>query len=150
VNFAKGYKEAQLWVRENTDISALFFPEPTTFHGWRAYAQRSSFGTIFEWLADSWLYNRDFPLFTEGQKRFAEFGINLKDYYEQPGNVAGKLAKAASEIYYSSDDSWRLSIAERYGIDYFVMKKELMVRKIDLPVAFENEQVVIYKVEQLH
>ena len=45
--------------------------------------------------------------------------------------------------YYSATDDWRLDLARRYSIDYFVSKKASGILASRLPIVYENEFYVI-------
>jgi len=47
------------------------------------------------------------------------------------------------ERYYDASDEWRLGLAKRYGIDYFVFVRKDMVKPSRLPVVYQNEYFVI-------
>ena len=142
------YKQVQLWAKNNTTRDALFMVDPSINYGWRDYSQRSSFGSLREWLHTSWLYNSKLEFYLEGMKRFNEFKISLDGYLGVPHPLSSgkKLGKDVKRQYYSFNDDWRLDIAKRYGIDYFVMKKNEMKTSSQMLTAYENEHFIVLSV----
>ncbi|MCC7483945.1 MAG: hypothetical protein IT529_03055 [Burkholderiales bacterium] len=144
------YKAAQLWARENTPPASLFMADPGHHYGWRDFSQRSSFGTLHEWLFTTWVYTSDAARFREGYARFGELGIDLAPFLRQRPSVARgfeALTPVVRERYNSADDAWRLAIARKYGIDYFVIHKSHWRAQSALPVAFENASFFILRAE---
>lgn len=141
------YMNAQLWAKENTAPTALFMVDPTIYYGWRDFSQRSSFGNLREWLHTSWLYDSKKSNYEEGLRRTSEFGIIASDYVHEapPLNGFSKIHKDIGDRFYSYDTDWFLKISEKYLIDYVVMKKENIKNRLLLPVAYENDFFVIYK-----
>lgn len=142
---ARDYKEVQLWAKSSTAKDVLFMTDPTIYYGWRDYSQRSSFGNLREWLLSSWQYNSDLRAYQEGMRRFNEFSIKLDDYlHEKPPIVGfGKLNGKIKEKYYSANDEWRMNLARKYGIDYFVMIKKEMTEPSMQQVVYENEHFLV-------
>ncbi|NNM20052.1 MAG: hypothetical protein HKO55_02095 [Gammaproteobacteria bacterium] len=142
----RGYMHAQVWARENTAENALFMTDPTIYYGWRDFSRRSSFGNMREWLHTSWLYDADFDRYTEGLRRFNEFGIELQPYLklDPPISAVGELTAAIKERYYSASDEWRADMAQRYGIDYFVFQRKDMTESTGLELVYENEHFIIF------
>ncbi len=124
---AQSYKEAQLWARENTSRQALFMIDPNIYYGWRDFSQRSSFGNLREWLYN-WVYNSKYETYEEGIKRFNEFQIDIAPYlgFHPPIHGFYKLSQAIGEKYYAADDEWMHSLAEKYGIEYYLFLKQKM------------------------
>lgn len=145
VPIARDYKQAQLWARANTPTDALFMTDPIMLYGWRDYSRRSSFGTFHEWLCVSWMYTSDLQAYREGMKRFNEFSVDLDPYTRLKPFPEGyrRLSLTLRKRYYSAGDAWRITLAKRYGIDYFVLRKDKFVRPSSLPVVYENERFVI-------
>jgi hypothetical protein len=141
----RAYMEAQLWARAKTSPTALFMIDPAIHYGWRAYSHRGSFGSVREWLYVSICYSSDYPLLQEGLKRFKEFGLKLEDYLYVRPSWAGRLRlhKDIRDRYYALDDNWRLDLARRYGIDYFVMVNGKLINPSKLHVVFENQHFSI-------
>lgn len=136
------FKAAQQWARDHTRRDALFMVDPTLYYGWRDFSQRSSFGNLREWLHTSWVYAANTAAFLEGYRRFGEFGIELAPYLDQrPSIIKGSDALTAKvgERYNIAGDDWRGALADRYGIDYFVVSKRHWKAQSALPVAFEND-----------
>jgi hypothetical protein len=150
VEMASNFKEVQLWARANTSKDALFMKDPTMpgSYGWRDYSRRSSFGVLHEWLLIGWVYSSKLNTYQEGLRRFNEFSINLDEYIntedQKPPFVRwSELRKNVKERYYSFGDDWRQDLAQRYGIDYFIMTKKEMTKTSKLPVVFENKHFVV-------
>jgi len=153
-NQSKGHDflQAQLWAKRNTSPGALFMKDPALFHpsynpGWREYSQRPSFGTMYEWTVLPALYVSDADILGEGLRRLGEFGIDLDEYInmETNQNRFRLLQAKAHALFYQFDDSWRLRLARKYGIDYFVLQRDMIAKPSHLPVVFENDHIVILK-----
>lgn len=142
---ANGYMQAQVWAREHTPANALFMTDPTIYYGWRDYSRRSSFGNLREWLHTSWIYDSNAERYQDGLRRFNEFDIDLGPYLQTTPPIAamGLLTSAVKERYYSASDEWRLALAQRYGIGYFVLRRAEMASTSRLPVAYQNEHFII-------
>ena len=80
---SSAYNETQVWAKINTRKDALFMIDPN-FDGWRDVSQRASFGTANEWLHKAWLYDSDFKLFIEGQRRATLLNIDVLSAYGMP------------------------------------------------------------------
>ena len=145
----RNYMASQIWARKNTPKDALFMVDPALAYGWRDYARRASFGVLHSWLLVGWVYNGDIHTFREGLKRFNEFGVNPDRYFAiRPTSRAwDMLGQEVQRRYYVFNDKWRLRMANKYGIDYFVMLKKAMVSKVTLPLVYENDDIVIYKAQ---
>ena len=145
---ARDYKEVQLWARDHTPKTALFMVDPTIYYGWREYSHRSSFGSLREWTYTSWLYNSDFRRCQEGLKRLGEFGLDVKDYLGYTPPLAGfaALSRELRRRYYAESDAWRLGLARRYGVDFFVLEKGRGAVQTGLPVAHENGGFIVLRV----
>jgi hypothetical protein len=141
------YLNAQLWAQQNTPSTALFLVDPTIYYGWRDFSQRSSFGNLREWLHTSWLYDPDKVNFDEGLRRAAEFGYSPPDYLQESPPLKGfaKINAVVGEHFYSYDAKRFREIAQKYSIDYVVMKKDRAKNRVLLPVAYENEFFVIHE-----
>jgi hypothetical protein len=142
---AGGYLQAQVWARDHTPANALFMTDPTIYYGWRDYSRRSSFGNLREWLHTSWIYDSNVERYRDGLRRFNEFNIDLGQYLQAKPPLAamGLLTSAVKERYYSASDEWRLALAQRYGIGYFVLRRAEMAYTSRLPVAYQNEHFII-------
>ncbi|HPD16953.1 MAG TPA: hypothetical protein PLE19_18550 [Planctomycetota bacterium] len=147
--WSQAYKDAQLWARDHTPPDALFLVDPVIFdpdtgYGWRDYSRRSSFGSLREWLYLSWHYTSDYRLCQEGLKRVAEFGVNVSDHLRQPpANAASALAAEVQRRYYTATDDWRLDLARRYHVDYFVSRRFGGSAASRLPLVYGNPHFVI-------
>ncbi len=141
------FKDAQIWARDNTAAKVLFMVDPTISYGWRDYSRRSSFGNMREWIFTSWEYNSNYATFREGMNRFNEFGAEPTTFLAVSGTVHDKYDKMVAHIrhgYYNYPDIWRLKLAEKYGIDYFVLMKKNIKQEPKLRKVYENDSFVIY------
>lgn len=143
----EAYLSAQLWAKENTAPAALFLVDPTIYYGWRDFSQRSSFGNTREWLHTSWLYDPKKKNYEEGLRRAAEFGYSPPDYLNESPPLKGfdKIDAVIGDHFYSYDAERFRGLAKKYSLDYVVMKKERVKNRLLLPVAYENEFVVVYQ-----
>ncbi len=150
---AQLYLEAQLWAKNNTCKDALFMTEPYRENGWREFSERSSFGNLREWGYLSILYNSKISLYREGLKRIKEFGIDIerltaddiKNYQIHPFYIL--IREEIQKQYYSLSDEKLLDFANRYGIDYFIMRRHLRKKPGSLAIAYINESFVIYNAD---
>jgi hypothetical protein len=143
----EAYLSAQLWAKDNTAHAALFLVDPTIYYGWRDFSQRSSFGNVREWLHTSWLYDPKKVNYDEGLRRAAEFGYLPPDYLYESPPLKGfeKINTVVGEHFYSYDAERLMEIAQKYSVDYVVMKKDRVKNRVLLPVAYENEFFVIHQ-----
>jgi len=153
--FGRSYKAAQVWARDNTPKNALFMVDPAVCYpaigyGWREYSRRSCFGNLREWLYSGWVYASDFELCQEGLRRLSEFGVDVRDYFGRKPPIAGfeALRRFVRRRYYGADDAWRLDLARRYGIDYFVFRKLRRAPHRQLPIVYENKRFIVRAARQ--
>jgi hypothetical protein len=141
----RDYLRAQIWARENTRPTALFMSDPTINYGWRDYSRRSSFGSLREWLHTSWLYDSSFERYQEGLRRLREFDIDLQAHLRSRPPIAAmrSLSHELRSRYYGASDDWRIDLARRYGIDFFVFQRKLMVAPTSLKIVYQNDYFVI-------
>ena len=141
----RDYLSAQLWVREHTPANALFMTDPTIYYGWRDFSRRSSFGNLREWLHTSWLYDSNFERYTEGLRRFGEFDIDLQPYLRMrpPDSAQRPLTNELRKRYYAVSDDWRIDLARRNRIDFFVFDRSRMIAPTRLRVVYENANFMI-------
>jgi hypothetical protein len=138
------FKETQIWAKRNTAQDSLFMVDPTIYYGWRDFSQRSSFGNLREWLHTSWLYNSKFSIYQEGLKRFNELSIDLKEYLISPSvKDFNNLSKRIEAAFYSKDDEWKKNMTNKFGIDYFVLRKDRIKQKSGLRIVYENTHFLI-------
>ena len=122
--------DVQLWAKDNTPADALFMPDPSHYYGWRDFSERSSFGNLREWGYTSIAYNPDKKMFEEGLKRMKELGVDISKitmadikeftsvpYFYKFDNVR--------KNYNNMSDSQLQTLSEKYGIDYFIINKNL-------------------------
>lgn len=151
VHLAGSYKQVQEWARDNSPVGSLFMIDPTIYYGWREFSQRSSFGNLREWTYN-WANSNDYETYREGMKRFGEFGTPLEPYlrYMPPVQGFSALEAEVGKRYHQADDGWRVRLAARYNIDYFVMDKN----KMSAPLAesgdlfervYENRDFVVLR-----
>ncbi len=147
---ANAYLQTQHWARENTPEDALFMVEPTVYYGWRDYSRRSSFGNLMEWVNSSWLYDSRMSVLQEGLDRLGTLSINIDDYLKDKPRIKalGRLINDTKEQFYAKDDAWRLNMAKTHGIQYFVLRKELIQEPSQLPVVYENNIFVVLSTQQ--
>ncbi|GEM_PF-1113197 len=136
------YMDAQVWARNHTPIDSLFMTDPTICYGWRDFSRRSSFGNQREWAFCSWLYESDARLFEEGLQRLGELSVDPLSY---PPNISGTdiMNDDVQRRYYETNDAWRRSMSQRYGITHYVLRKELTKGASSWPVVYENEHFTI-------
>jgi len=146
----KSYKAVQLWARDHTSIDAIFMVDPSIHYGWRAYSQRSSFGNLREWLYH-WAYSSDVQHFHEGMRRFGEFDLDYHEFLNVFPSDKGfnDLSQEVQNRFYGFDDERKLSLAKKYDISYFVMEKKWITRSTRWPVAFENSEWLVLKVDKV-
>jgi hypothetical protein len=148
-DLSSSYLDMQLWAKHNTRRDSLFMTDPTSSYGWRDFSERSSFGNLREWGYSCITYNPSLKKFNEGLRRMKEFGvdidkISLKDIkLHKSFPYSRKFKKKGKDLYYNSGDSWRINFAEKYGIDYFIMRKDFFNAKNKLPKIYENEHYVL-------
>jgi uncharacterized protein with PQ loop repeat len=151
-NYAQDYKEVQLWAKNNTAKDALVMVEPSIAYGWRAYSQRSSFGTPREHYLMSWIYNGDVNAFNEGQKRLAIYDMDVRHIIaEHPIAPATVISdKASNEFNAISRDEFHLRVIASYGVDYFVFEKSRLKQAYDTKkwqAMYENAHFIVLQRE---
>jgi len=119
--------------------------DPTIYYGWRDFSQRASFGNLREWIHTSWAYSHSFENYQEGMRRFEEFSIDLNRYIAMRpiSNSFSKLHSAVREKYYVFDHDFFLTLAKKYGINYFLFNKEYNRSILNMPIVFENRHFMI-------
>jgi hypothetical protein len=148
LQLANDFLDVQIWARNNTKPEEVFFVDPTIYYGWRDFSERSSFGSIREWLHVSWLYDSNSKVFNEGLRRFQIFDINYSNYLHYPIAVQGfdKLNIDARDKLYSMSTSWFQSISQKYNLQYIVLQKKYQLNQLQLIIHYENEHFIVYKV----
>jgi len=147
---AESYMDAQLWAKNNTEVDALFMPDPTHYYGWRDFSERSSFGNLREWGYSGIVYRSEKSVYDEGVRRIKEFGIDIekigleviRDYPDFP--YSDVLTGEVRKKYYQMEQEKLLDLAARYGIDYFIMEKSYMTIPVGLLPVYENEHFIIF------
>jgi len=144
------YKTLQLWVSKNTPKESLFMIDPTISYGWRGYSKRASWGSLREWIA-VWLYNDDYEDYLEGKRRLDEFGIDSYDDRYRVDTYMKHYWKFITDVrdkFYSVDRVWFDTLASKYGIDYIVMEKIHMPKRLAYPIPYENKRYILYKIDK--
>jgi hypothetical protein len=143
---AHDYLAAQQWAHDNTPVGTLFMPDPVHFYGWRDASLRPSFGNAREWLYSGWLYNSRKAVFDSGVDRLHALGLSEGRYInlngERPIDRQRELYADLRKAYYSLDLSGFTSLAQKYGIGYFVIDKNFRTQ-VPLSVVFENSNYLI-------
>ena len=121
--------------------------DPNINSGWRDYSLRPSFGNLREWLFYTWIYTGSDAMFKEGLRRFNEFGLDINHYLRLDPALKGysMLYQDTEKVYYSMDDARRRRLAEKYGIEYFVMKTSKISQMPNLKKAYENDDFIIFE-----
>jgi hypothetical protein len=153
---AASYMDLQLWVKNNTEVDALFMPDPTHYYGWRDFSERSSFGNLREWGYSGIVYRSEKSVYDEGVRRIKEFGIDIgkigleviRDYPDFP--YSDVLTGEVRKKYYQMDHEKLLDLATRYGIDYFIMEKSYMTIPVRLIPVYENEHFIIFAAKKFN
>ncbi len=139
------YLEVQRWAKDNTPRDSLFMVEPTMSYGWPDYAWRSSFGVLHSWLLVGWVYNQDSRTFQMGLERFQEFGLDLGKYLQYPSmrQAWNDLRGHVRKVFYDGGDQFWGRLAQKYGINYFVLTKSHMRKRTSFRVVFENQVFLV-------
>lgn len=142
------YREAQDWARTRTPNDALFLVDPTIYYGWRDFSRRSSFGNLREWLHTSWLYDSRADQYREGLRRLNDFGLTPDAYAGRRPAITGhlELQDALEMRFYHATDKEIATIARKNAAAFIVARKSPEPRRRSLPIAFENNHYVIYRV----
>ncbi len=151
---ASEYKEVQLWAQSNSDPTDLFMTDPCISYGWRDFSQRSSWGSIQEFLKNGWLYSGNLNNFDEGLARAKRIGIDSrKMLQEDPSSIRRNFRNVCSiarRIYYAQDLDWMTNMVRDYEIDYFVYLKEHAVDGPRYTPVFENDTFFVLDVASLN
>lgn len=153
--YASDYKDAQIWANQNTSADALFMVEPSIAYGWRAYSERSSFGTPREHYLMSWIYNGDYEAYSEGQKRLKIYTKDIRKTAAE-NKFPRPIINGDTSMEYNdfSNANFYQNIIDSYDINYFVFdKKKLKTMNEDIQISappfllksYENENFVIYQ-----
>jgi hypothetical protein len=149
---SSAYNETQVWAKINTRKDALFMIDPN-FDGWRDGSQRASFGTANEWLHKAWLYDSDFKLFIEGQRRATLLNIDIPKLmnnhftnFQEKENILRDLREVIRKSYYTSNESFYKNLSINEKIDYFVFENKYLANKPKgLKEIYKNKYFSIYK-----
>ena len=140
--------ELQLWAKNNTKKDELFMLYPTYYYGgWRDISQRASFGTLREWLHNTWIYESNFKAYEEGVRRFSLLGLELEKYILlEPRDAKQKIMIDSAQAYYNANNEWFKKIKKEENIDYFIFEKQFMKNnKYELHCPYENTHFAICK-----
>lgn len=122
------YFEAQVWVRDNTKPSASFIlVNPTLTSAWRTYTGRPVIA--YREITQVYCSTTQLVQFNKRLKRFKELHAPMK-------------LKEKGEAEDFSTENW-LAFAREFGADYMVRRKDWP--PLELPVAFQNSEFVIYR-----
>lgn len=148
-NMAIDYLETQRWARRNTTTDSVFMIDPAMSYGWRDFSQRSSFGSLREWLHTGWLYDSRKAVYERGMERFSEFGISLEPYLQIRPSIEGyhRLSDDLGRAFYQKDRGWFDDMSRRYALDYLVLQKKFVTRDYGLTKVFENASFVVYRLK---
>ncbi|MCB0356688.1 MAG: hypothetical protein KDD40_06755, partial [Bdellovibrionales bacterium] len=93
------------------------------------------------------IYLSDNSTFQLGRERFDFFDIPLDKYKElsPPLKSFSLLSKDIKEKFYTSNDKWRMNLAKRFAVDYFVMDAKLFNGNTNLPIVYANEEILILR-----
>lgn len=141
------YLEVQQWAKKNTTEESLFMVDPCINYGWRDFSARASLGTPREWFMTGWIYTGDGEVLRKGEEIAGTLGLQLEPtgLGPQSGAEVCDLARAA---YYSAELASLQTISDRFGVDFFVLKKgELGNRHVKVPadwkIVFENSAFAV-------
>lgn len=135
---AQGWKNAQLWAHEHTDIFSTFII-PFNSWGWRGYSLRSTIGSWKDF--DFWKYTGSKKEFDVVVERLAEYGF---DYHSaSPDNVIDLNSYLANQFNKFTEEQFKI-LGARYGANYIVTKN---TKKLSFPVVYSNEWYTIYRLE---
>ncbi len=148
-DMATDYLETQRWAHRNTTTDSVFMIDPAMSYGWRDFSQRSSFGSLREWLHTGWLYDSRKAVYERGMERFSEFGISLEPYLQVRPSIDGyhRLSDDLSRAFYQKDRAWFDDMSRRYALDYLVLQKKFVTRNYGLTKVFENASFVVYRLK---
>ena len=73
-----------------------------------------------------------------------DIASSIKKYKSFP--YSNKFNPIAKNIYYTASDKWRIDLANRYDIDYFIFRKKFIKHSSKLPVVYENKHFIIYSI----
>lgn len=147
------YYQAQMWAKNNTAGDSLFMLSPASTGSWRDISQRSSYGTIKEWLHNAWLYDSDYALYKEGVRRSKMFGVDIDhllkhdiDNSKIRRKLNSRIKAKAHKFYYSSGVGFYKALSVNEGIDYFVFENRYLSSKPNgLVNVYRNKVYSIYK-----
>jgi hypothetical protein len=77
-------------------------------------------------------------------KRFGELGIDPSPYLKlrPTSEKMSAFYTAVGQRFYEVDDGWRMDLAKRYGISFFVMERAKL-KPTSMPRVFENDFYVV-------
>ena len=109
--------------------------------------------TLQEMSREPWLYDSDFKLFTEGQRRAKLLNIDIpklmnNDFtnFQEKGNILRDLREVIRKSYYTSNESFYKNLSVNEKIDYFVFENKYLSNKPKgLKEIYKNKYFSIYK-----
>lgn len=149
---SKDYKDVQLWAKANTEPTALFMTDPCISYGWRDFSQRSSWGSIQEFLKTGWLYSGNLETFEEGLRRAKQINVDpLVLLRDTPGTNRlnhSTVCDKARSVFYQQDPVWIADMVDAYGVDYLVMEKVHATEQPRVPPIYENSSFFVLSAAQ--
>jgi hypothetical protein len=135
--------DAQLWARDHTQQQARFITPPGMFDyyvpDWRVFSERSTVVSLPELMMVSVS-----PDYLPGWlQRFNTLAPGVVDQFngDYPNNF-----KLSNEAFYTLTSDDLLRIAREYNTDYLVVEKPHLH---NFPIAYENQQFIVYDVRSL-
>lgn len=149
-DLSKAYLAAEYWARDNTPTTSLFLVEPYRSSGWRAFSRRSSLGNLHDWGYSHIAYLPELSTYEQGQRLMEDFGIDWRTSFPdgtcERGKASVHLKRQLRDSIYSMTGQRLGELARKYDVDYVVLCKDFLQTKYDmLPIAYENDKLVIYK-----
>lgn len=130
INKTKNYHEVQLWAREQTKNEASFIlVNPTINSAWRTFTGRPVIA-----------YKEIIQVYCS-TLQIVDFNTRLKRFKELHPPVFRKDKGDAEDF----DTANWLAFAKEFGADYMVRRKDWP--PLELPIAFQNQEFVIYKLQ---
>ncbi|WP_375752264.1 hypothetical protein [Vibrio sp. HN007] len=145
---AQSFLDVQLWSKTNTHPTSLFILEPCSL-GWRDFSERSSFGTVNEWLKTAWLYTGSRHWLDEGLSRAKIFGINkeiINEYKDELSSTStDKYCGLAEKTFYKDSFNFE-KLNKEYSVDYIVSSKPINNSTAG-QLVYKNDAYFVYKID---
>lgn len=151
LTFARDFKEAQIWANKNTKVNDLFLVDPTHSYGWRDFSERSSLGSFRDW-AYMFFYDSNFYAYSRGRELMKEFlgfdfyNLSEKDIQNNGYDGGSYYAKEFSNRFYALNEEDFFNLVKKYNFEYIVLKRKNLKLDYNLPIVFQNESIIIYKI----